>query len=178
MADSNYILSEAFDNRIDAEQCVSELRRNGVPDDAISIIARQEGHVEATHPDGTSAENHADTPATGAMKGALAGGTVGALFGLAAFAIPGVGPIITAGALASALGLAGGAAASGAIVGAAAGGIAGLLMNYGVSREDAQAYEQRLNRGGVVVLVDTRKAPNPPVVAQILGPAHLGSRRY
>jgi uncharacterized membrane protein len=178
MAENTYIISEAFDSRIDADQCVRELRRNGVPDDAISIIARQEGHVEATHPDGSSAENHADTAASGAAKGALAGGTVGALFGLAAFAIPGVGPIITAGALASALGLAGGAAASGAIVGAAAGGIAGLLMNYGVSREDAQAYEQRLNHGGVVVMVDTRKAPNPPAVAQILGPTHVGSRRF
>jgi uncharacterized membrane protein len=175
---NNHIISEVFDNRIDAERCVMELRRSGVPDDAISVIARTEGQVDVTHPDGTNATTHADNAASGAAKGALAGGTVGALFGLAAFAIPGVGPLITAGALASALGLAGGAAAGGAIVGAAAGGIAGMLMNYGLSAEDAHAFEQRLNRGGVVVMVDTRKAPNPPAVAQILGPTHVGTRPY
>jgi uncharacterized membrane protein len=176
MAESNHILSEAFDSRVQAEQCIVELRRTGVPDDAISIIARNEGEVVTTHPDGSDATRHADNAGSGAVKGVLAGGAVGALFGLAAFMIPGVGPIITAGALASTLGLAGGAAASGAIVGAAAGGLAGLMMNYGVSREDAQAYEQRLNRGGVVVMVDTRKVPNPPAVAQILGPAHISTR--
>jgi uncharacterized membrane protein len=178
MGNNNHIVSEAFDSRMEAEQCITELRRSGVPDDAISIVARNEGEIDTTHPDGSNAERHSDNAGTGAAKGALAGGTVGALFGLAAFLIPGVGPIITAGALASTLGFAGGAAVSGAIVGATAGGIAGLLMNYGVSEEDAHAYEQRLNRGGVVVMVDTRKAPNAPAVYQILGPTHAGSRRY
>ncbi len=178
MANTNPIVSESFENRMAAEQCVSELRRSGVPDNAISVLARKDGEVVTTHPDGSNAETHADNAATGMAKGALAGGTVGALFGLAAFMIPGVGPFITAGALASSLGLAGGAAASGAIIGATAGGIAGLLMKYGVTEEDAHRYEQRLNTGGVVVIVDTSKVPNPASVYQILGPTHAGSRSY
>lgn len=178
MANNTPIVSEVFDNRMAAEQCVSELRRSGVPDDAISVIARHEGELETKHPDGSNAERHADNAGTGALKGALAGGTVGALFGLAAIFIPGVGPFITAGAFASTLGTAAGAAASGAIVGAAAGGIAGLLMKYGITEEDARRYEQRLNAGGVVVMVDTARVPNPAAVYQILGPAHTAGRRY
>lgn len=171
MATTNNIVSAVFDNQMQAEQCVTQLRANGVPDDAISIISQHGGQVSTTHADGSVAEEHADDKGSGMLKGALAGGAVGALFGLAAFMIPGVGPFITAGAFASALGTAGGAAASGAIVGATAGGLAGLMMNYGVSEEDAHMYEQRLSQGGVVVLVDTSKAPNASQVHQVLGAA-------
>lgn len=165
------VVSAVFDNRMQAEQCVMQLRANGVPDDAVSIVAQHEGDVTATHMNGSNADDHSDNKGSGAVKGALAGGTVGALFGLAAFLIPGVGPFVTAGWLATTLGYAGGAAASGAIVGATAGTIAGLLMNYGVSEEDAHMYEQRLSQGGVVVLVDTTKVPNAAQVNQIMGAA-------
>lgn len=168
---TNNIVSAVFENRMQAEQCVMQLRSNGVPDDAISIIAQHEGDVTATRADGSNADDHADNKGSGAMKGAMTGGAVGALFGLGAFLIPGVGPFITAGWLASTLGFAGGAAVSGAIVGATAGTLTGLMMNYGVSEEDAHMYEQRLSQGGVVLLVDTSKVPNPAQVNQVIGAA-------
>lgn len=161
------VVSAAFENQAQAEQCVMQLRANGIPDDAISVIAQHQGEVTTTHGDGSHGD-HADNKGSGAMKGAMAGGAVGALFGLAAFMIPGVGPFITAGWLASTLGYAGGAAVSGAIVGATAGGISGMLMNYGVSKEDAQMYEQHLGQGGVVVMVDTSQVPNPQIVQQVM----------
>jgi hypothetical protein len=87
------------------------LRNLGVRDAALSLVSRHE-------PAGGGA-------AEGAGKGALAGAGVGTLFGLAAAFIPGIGPFITAGALASALGVTGGAAAAGAIVGGTSGAVAG-----------------------------------------------------
>jgi hypothetical protein len=87
-----------------------------------------------------------------AAKGAAAGAGAGLLFGLAALAIPGVGPFITAGALASALGTTGGALAAGAIVGGTSGAIAGGLSKAGYSREESQFYGPAVERGGVRVV--------------------------
>ena len=47
------------------------------------------------------------------------------------------------------------AAAIGAGVGALTGGLTGLLTKHGVSDEDASYYEDRINRGGVFLSVDT-----------------------
>jgi hypothetical protein len=88
-------------------------------------------------------------------KGALAGVGTGALFGLAAAAIPGVGPFITAGWLAAALGVTGGAIASGALVGGTSGALAGLLSRAGYDREEADHYATGIERGGLLVAVET-----------------------
>ncbi len=85
----------------------------------------------------------------------MAGAGVGALFGLAAALIPGVGPFITAGALASALGAAGGGAVAGAIVRGASGAIAGALSNAGYNEHEANYYGSAVESGGVFVAVDT-----------------------
>ena len=89
------------------------------------------------------------------VRGLLAGAGLGALAGIAALAIPGVGPFVAAGAIAqSAIG---GAAVTGAALGITAGGLAGALADHGVSEEDARYYEGRVNSGGVFVLVDTSR---------------------
>jgi hypothetical protein len=153
------IVSAIFDNRSEAEKAVSELRSSGVPDRAISIIAQHEGSTTATTSDGGGQiDDDADNKGSGIGKGVGVGAGVGALFGLAALAIPGVGPFITAGALASALGATGGSIAAGAIVGGTAGGLSGALMNYGVSEQDSHYYEERIGQGGVFVSVETGEA--------------------
>jgi hypothetical protein len=65
---------------------------------------------------------------------------------LAALAIPGVGPFITAGALATALGTTGGALAAGAIVGGTSGAIAGGLSKAGYSKDEAEFYGPAVER--------------------------------
>jgi hypothetical protein len=90
-----------------------------------------------------------------------AGAGAGLLFGLAALAIPGVGPFITAGALASALGTTGGALAAGAIVGGTSGAIAGGLSKAGYSKDEAEFYGPAVERGGVLVAVDTEGVVTP-----------------
>lgn len=137
-----------FDDRVRAEQAVSELRRLGVRDTDFSFVARSEEEAVAA---GASRES------TGARaaKGAAVGAGAGALFGLAALVIPGIGPFITAGGFASALGATGGAVASGALVGGTSGAIAGALTKAGYSEEESDFYGPAIERGGVLVAVDT-----------------------
>jgi hypothetical protein len=78
-------------------------------------------------------------------KGATAGGLAGLLIGLAAVAIPGVGPIVAAGPIAAAL--------AGAGVGAAAGGMIGALSDMGVPGREAKYYEEAIRRGGTLLIV-------------------------
>ncbi|HYJ53596.1 MAG TPA: hypothetical protein VEW04_10545 [Allosphingosinicella sp.] len=147
------IVSAVFDSQSEAETAVRELRQAGVRDTALSVIARREG-ADGDYGD---AETHEVGETTeGLIKGALGGAGVGALLGIAALAIPGVGPLVAAGAIATSA--IPGAAAIGAGVGAVAGGITGMLTEHGVSDEDATYYEGRINDGGVFVSVDTSDA--------------------
>ena len=132
-------MSAIFPDKTNAELAVKELRRLGVPNDAIAVVTKTQPAVAA---------------AQGAAGGLVAGAGVGALFGLAAVAIPGVGPFITAGFLASTLGVTGGAAAAGAVVGGSAGLIAGALTEAGYAAKEAEFLSTELEAGRVLVAVE------------------------
>lgn len=140
------LVSAVFDNQAEAEQAVSQLRNAGVQDSSISVIA-QSGNDKPVTTDGSGEEVAKDVIGTAAL-----GAGAGTLLGIAALAIPGVGPLVAAGAIASTA--IPGAALTGAAIGAAAGGVTGLLKDHGVSHEDADYYEGRINQGGVFVSVD------------------------
>ena len=154
-------VTAVFDNQARAELAVTELRRLGVTDTDLSFVARNEAEAVAA---GASA----DTAGKRAAKGAAAGAGAGLLFGLAALAIPGVGPFITAGALATALGTTGGALAAGAIVGGTSGAIAGGLSKAGYSREESEFYGPAVERGGVLVAVDTEGVVSADQAREVL----------
>ena len=141
------IVTAVFDANRRAARAVDELRDAGVPDRAISVLVRKDGE--------TVRENGSDS-AKGLVKGVAYGAGAGALFGMAALAIPGVGPFIAAGAIAEAA--IGGAALTGAAVGAAAVGLISALTEYGLSDEDARYYEERIEKGGVFIAVDVEEA--------------------
>ncbi len=162
-------VTAVFDDRARAEGAVTELRRLGVTDTDLSFVARNEEEAVAA---GASA----DTAGKRAAKGAAAGAGAGLLVGLAALAIPGVGPFITAGALASALGTTGGALAAGAIVGGTSGAIAGGLSKAGYSREESEFYGPAVERGGVLVAVDTEGVVSPDQAREVL--TRNGGRTY
>jgi uncharacterized membrane protein len=63
----------------------------------------------------------------------------------AALTVPGFGPLVAAGILASALG--------GAVIGAATGGLVGALVQLGLPEEEARFYEEQLRAGHPVVTV-------------------------
>jgi hypothetical protein len=129
-----------FDTHEGAEAAVAELQREGFPAEAISVVRR---------PAGTPPEVGAeDTEAgSGTVAGASVGALVGGAVGLAALAVPGIGPLLAAGPVAAAL--------SGALTGGALGALAGSMVGLGVPKERAEQYETAVRAGGVLVTVGT-----------------------
>ena len=152
-------VTAVFDNRTQAEHALTALRQLGITDTQVSVVASQ-GDDTTVSGGGSVADDAGDT-AERVGKGALAGAGAGTLFGLAALAIPGVGPFITAGWLASALGVTGGAMAAGAIVGGTSGAVAGLFAKAGYDEHEANFYGGAVERGGIFVAVDTSSGRVP-----------------
>jgi len=159
-----------FDSQQQAEQAIAGLRQMGIADAHLSYVSKHAGEGAVADDAG------AGDAAEGAGKGLLAGAGVGALFGLAAALIPGVGPFITAGWLASSLGVAAGGAAAGAIVGGTTGAVAGALARAGYSHEEAGYYGGGIESGNVLVAVDTSAGTSEDQVRSIL--SQYGGRSY
>ena len=139
-------LTGLFDNYDDARRAVQDLEAAGVPHRDISLVANNAhgGHVvNGDH----AAQASGDDAGKGAGIGATIGGVGGLLAGLGMLAIPGLGPVVAAGWLAStAVG-----AIGGAVVGGAAGGLVGALTHAGVPEADAHVYAEGVRRGGTLV---------------------------
>jgi hypothetical protein len=145
-------LTRLYDDHASAEQAVRDLEAAGVPHKDISIMSNNSdswykggrsttpGRIDRDH-DGV--DDRAEGAGTGAGIGAAVGGAAGLLAGLGLLAIPGLGPVVAAGWLAS--------TALGALAGGTTGGIIGALSQAGVKDEDAQLYAEGLRRGGSLV---------------------------
>ena len=133
-----------FHNQADAEQAIQRLKDADFSENQIGVAMRdrdrQQQLVEDT---GTQV---AEGAAAGALGGGILGGVLGLLTGVGALAIPGVGPIIAGGTLASTL--------AGAGIGAAAGGLLGALVGMGIPEEDARHFDQGFRAGGTLVTVN------------------------
>ncbi len=142
--------SGLFDSRTEAEAAVRNLKDSGYDMDKVSIIAKDAdkiGDVETTKGIGNKAD---DGAATGALTGGTLGGITGLLVGLGTLAIPGIGPILLAGAGATTIAT----TLAGAGIGAAAGGLAGALIGLGIPEEKARIYNDRVKNGSFLVMVD------------------------
>jgi hypothetical protein len=141
-----------FDSQEEAQRAVAELRSAGIDDSSLSLIA-QSGRTTTT----TAGNGEVVDEDDGSIvRGILGGGALGAGLGIAALAIPGVGPLVAAGAIASSA--IPGAAAIGAAVGAAAGSLNEVLKSHGVNDEDSAYYGDRVKQGGVFVSVDSSQS--------------------
>ncbi len=140
-------LSAMFDSRDEAERALAALRDAGVDNGSLSVIARNQGTTTARDGEGTITDEHHES----FVRGILGGGALGAGLGVLALAIPGVGPLVAAGAIAASA--VPGAVAIGAAAGAAAGTLNETLKGHGVSDEDASYYGEHLSNGGVLVTV-------------------------
>jgi hypothetical protein len=155
-----------FDTYATAADTVRRLEGAGFSHDDISIVSNDAAHSEYTSGDRTGAGT-----GTGASLGTLLGGGAGLLAGLGLLAIPGLGPVVAAGWLASTL--------VGAGVGAVAGGIVGALTDVGVSHEDATAYAEGVRRGGTLVTVrtDDTQVQRAADILNVEGTVDLDARR-
>ncbi len=132
-----------FADQSAAERGIESLKAAGFSEQEIGVAVRDKGQQkDLTESTGTSA---AEGAGKGAVGGGVLGGIVGLLAGVGALVIPGIGPIIAGGALASTL--------AGAGIGAAAGGLIGALVGMGVPEEDAKHFERGFKEGGVLVTV-------------------------
>lgn len=144
--------SAIFDSHAEAERAISELRRLGVVDARLSVIAHHGGTTTTSNADGdVTDEQHRNV-----LRGILGGGALGAGLGVAALAIPGVGPLAAAGAIAAsavpeAMGI-------GAAIGVIGGTMNEVLTKHGISDEDAHYYSGRMRDGAVVVTVEDELA--------------------
>jgi hypothetical protein len=135
-------ITRLFDDYSDAKAALEELERIGVPSDDLSIVASNAhgGHkIDDVNDDGDVTR--------GASTGAALGGVGGLLAGLGLLAIPGLGPIVAAGWLASTAA----GALIGALGGAATGSLVGALKKAGHSEEEANVYSEGVRRGGTLV---------------------------
>jgi len=136
-----------FDRADDARSAISDLVDNGFPREDISIVANNARGEYATD-DATEASEGAGA---GAVGGTVVGGLTGLLIGLGALTVPGIGPVVAAGALATTLGW----TAAGAGIGAAAGTLIGGLVGAGIPDDDAQVYAEGVRRGSTLVMLTT-----------------------
>jgi hypothetical protein len=141
-------LTRSYDSYETARSVVEALEAEGVSSADISVVGR---HHKAD-------ESNAGE---GAGIGAALGGAAGLLAGIGLLAIPGIGPVVAAGWLAS--------TAAGAAAGGVAGGIVGALTSAGHSEEDANYYAETVRRGGTVVSVRVADEQVPAVEAILDG---------
>lgn len=121
----------------DQVNCAEQsLKSAGFHDEDIGVAMRgQPGTVVGDR--GTKATE-------GTATGIVAGGVVGGLLGAAAsLLVPGVGPILAGGMLATAL--------AGAATGAVAGGVLGALVGLGIPEEQARYYNDQFQAGRIIV---------------------------
>ena len=146
------VVAGLFTDREAAVAAIDDLKAAGFAPDDVGIAMRDKGQQgDLAEETGAKAAGGA---AAGAVGGGLVGGALGLLVGLGALAIPGIGPVIAGGALATAFGLGGGTAVAGAGIGAAAGGLVGALVGMGIPEAEAKHFEEGFQAGGVLVTVN------------------------
>ena len=149
------LIGGVFSHVDNAEKAIRELQDKGYTKDDISIFAKDKDQVDKiqddtdTHVD-SDKEGRGKSTGKGAGIGAVSGGILGGIGGLIAeiglLAIPGIGPVVAAGPLATTL--------AGLGVGAGGGGIVGALVGAGMPEEEAKHYEQYLKDDKIIVMVE------------------------
>jgi uncharacterized membrane protein len=138
-----------YETEQEAITAIEDLIKQGYSKEEISVIGKNLNHVSnVTEETGTAAE---ETAATGAITGGALGGITGLLAGIGALAIPGIGPIIAAGPIATTL--------MGALTGAGVGGLTGALIGLGIPDDQAKYYGNSVKEGKILVLVKQRGYP-------------------
>lgn len=136
-----------FLNQKEVEDALKELQASGFGMENVSVVAKNSPNAEKN----ISTSNELTTGAkTGALAGGALGTATGLFIGIGALTIPGLGPLLVAGAAATALT----ATVSGGVIGAAAGSLIGSLTGLGIPEERAQIYNERISHGHYLIMVE------------------------
>jgi hypothetical protein len=145
-----------------AEIALVELKNQGFLMDRVSVIGRDiNSHTETTGAKINNRlvtvgnlhthENRTEEAAKdGAIAGSSLGGLTGLLVGLGILAIPGIGPVMLAGAAATAIA----STVSGGVIGAITGSLVGGLVGLGIPEDRAEVYSDRIADGDYLVMVE------------------------
>lgn len=146
-----------FSTYNEAQDALNALQHSGFAMNQVSIIAKDSDQLDHDNQNSdvtvknVTEETHVEDGAKkGGTTGGAVGGITGLLVGLGTLAIPGVGPVMMAGAAATAIAttLAGGA------IGAATGGLLGGLIGLGIPEDRAKAYNDHVVNGQYLLIVD------------------------
>ena len=142
-----------FPSRLETETALRELiKKHGFPSERVSVVARHKEQNDINDLD--YKEINSDRVPKGAATGSLTGGTLGGLtgllIGLGTLAIPGIGPIMLAGAATTAIAT----TIAGSAIGAATGTLVGGLIGLGIPQEKAKTYRAKVVDGGYLVIIE------------------------
>ena len=160
-----------FDDLENAHAAVDRLIARGAKPDELGLVthddsghalvdASQRGRIEPLDP--LQSRTFSERAARNGARGALVGGLIGMLGGLAALAVPGAGPLLLVGSVA----------------GVFAGGLLSALSTHMVHEREVSVFEEALRRGGTLLFVHDA-ATDLPDLGQIVvssGATHLPSR--
>ena len=146
-----------FSSQKETETALRELiKGHGFPSEQVSVVARDKnkGLLKLNSELNFETVEHSHRASRGATTGGLTGGTLGSitglLIGLGTLAIPGIGPIMLAGAATTAIAT----AIAGSAIGAATGTLVGGLVGLGIPQEKAKTYRAKVIDGGYLVIVE------------------------
>jgi len=127
-----------FPDRDSAERAIIDLKQAGFDASRIGVVMRDKNEARDL------AADQGARSTEGAVAGGIIGGSLGAiLVAVGALAIPGVGPFISGGVLAS-------------LVGGTAGWFVGGLAGLGIPKDEAEYYESQVQQGRALVTVDAQ----------------------
>ena len=131
-----------FPDRGSAERAIGELKAAGFDPTRMGLVLRDPAAARGV------ADEQGISATAGAVTGGIVGGTAGTILAASgALIIPGIGPFITAGVLAS---LASGTAEW----------LIGSLIGMDVPRDEAEYYQAQVEQGSALVTVDAQGRDN------------------
>jgi uncharacterized membrane protein len=151
-----------------AVEAIESLKRQGYRSDEISVVTKNKDDMASVERE--TGSKAPEGVATGAAAGGMLGGAAGLLAGLGLLAVPGIGPILAAGPIATTL--------TGLAVGAGAGGLVGGLIGLGIPEDEANRYNDYVNEGNILVLVDNYADRNKSVYDTFRSNNSLNANTY
>ncbi len=141
------------ENIVQAQQSVAVARAAGALDEDVSLVARADIEMQLV-PDKRHDVSMDFAPA--AVRGAVGGGSMGLLAGLAAMVIPPLGITVAGAALFT-------------ITGALVGSWSGALVGSAIPSEVRRKFEDEIEAGKVLVVIDVEEANIATIESAVQG---------